>query len=82
MGDMGWKLENSRKIVGNILEMSSHVATLSQTLDCLNVTFFLKHLFFPTLRMMAVACPGLPQPAEVMQREEFDKALQTLFLYS
>lgn len=77
LGHVGWKLENRMKLAGNILEKSSRVATLPKTLHCLNTPFFLKHLFFPTLSMMAVACPGLPQPTETTQQECFDKALQT-----
>lgn len=40
-------------------------------------TILPKTPFFPALSMMAVACPGLPQPAETTQQECFDKALQT-----
>ena len=77
LGHVEWKLGNSIKIVSNILEVSSCIAKLPQTLDYLNIPFFLKFHFFPSLSVVAVACPGLPQPAEATQQEGFEKALQT-----
>lgn len=57
---VGWKLENSMKILGNILEVCLHIAELPRTLDCANVPFFLKVFFFPTPSVMVVAGRGLP----------------------